>query len=128
MEHKNAEVIKAWADGKTIQFQNWINHQWEDYKLPESDDIGDIGGPWDSLNCNWRIKPKEPEVEVKYASVGVFEHHGKQLHFIGSCNEHLIEDEYITDRLDQDWEVIAQIRLTTDAETGKILAVELMKE
>ena len=59
--HKHAEVIKAWADGKTIQF-----------KAKDSDE-------WDDANCNsaskhlmfytdyfYRIKPEEV---VDYALV-----------------------------------------------------------
>jgi hypothetical protein len=45
--HKHAEIIKAWADGMTIQF--WDNDAWEDC-------TSDAGPSW-NYEAKYRIKP-----------------------------------------------------------------------
>lgn len=60
--HKNAEVIKAWADGRPIQYKDikLPQYMWATYaRVPES-----AWGPWNSDNryTEWRIKPET----VKY--------------------------------------------------------------
>lgn len=45
--HKHAEVIKAWADGATIQFKR-INGDWQD-----------ISDPLWTPMCSYRVKPVE---------------------------------------------------------------------
>lgn len=53
--HKYAEVIKAWADGKEIQYRvnSSLNSTWNDYTNKLS--TPDFGG----LSTEWRIKPKK---------------------------------------------------------------------
>lgn len=49
--HKWAEVIKAWADRKTVQYRLSSNDEWFDYvsyNLPDFDDA----------LLEWRIKPE----------------------------------------------------------------------
>jgi hypothetical protein len=59
--HPNAEIIKAWADGKAIQFQSMDTGKWIDLGGP--DDADPHVMPWDSTLCNWRVKP-EPKPDV----------------------------------------------------------------
>lgn len=58
--HKNAEVIKAWADGKAIQWQtscgDWIDFL--DYAH---------SGPWNDYTQVWRIKPEPKKGWVRVA-------------------------------------------------------------
>lgn len=54
--HPNAEIIKAWADGKVIQFYDGFG--WVDF------DNARHNGPWFStVSINWRVKP-EPKPDV----------------------------------------------------------------
>lgn len=47
--HKHAELIKAWADGATIQWRNTYNPDWADITYPS----------WNTENwVEYRIKPK----------------------------------------------------------------------
>lgn len=65
--HKNAEVIKAWADGKVIQWLNlWPNMpgEWEDF-----DEIKHLG-PWCNKSIVWRIKPEPKKGWVRVAEHG----------------------------------------------------------
>lgn len=47
--HKHAEIIKAWAEGHQIQWQD-CKQLWHDVKKPD----------WD-VHTNYRVKPAEPE-------------------------------------------------------------------
>jgi len=52
--HPNAEVIKAWADGKEIERYHLTLSRWVKF----IDGGGVYGGPWhDSDPTTWRIKP-----------------------------------------------------------------------
>lgn len=48
--HKHAEVIKAWADGKAIQWKHM--GPWCDFDSPKF-------GPWNNPNIEWRVKPEK---------------------------------------------------------------------
>lgn len=48
--HKYANVIKAWADGETIQWTNSELHFWIDLDQDKTPDFN-------SSELNWRIKP-----------------------------------------------------------------------
>lgn len=51
--HKWAEVIKAWADGKTIEYRATDREEWQTYTQTGS------FGPWKCLDYyEWRIKPE----------------------------------------------------------------------
>ena len=65
MKHKHAELIKAWADGATIQYRHW-GSDWKDSRSPT----------WD-VNWEYRIKPEEkkPVVMWKWA----YKSHGSWL-------------------------------------------------
>jgi hypothetical protein len=49
--HKHVEVIKAWADGALIQFRTGSDSPWMDV----------VGDPVWNGNCDYRVKPAEPE-------------------------------------------------------------------
>jgi hypothetical protein len=53
--HKHAELIKAWADGHTIQTQSKIDGSWWDQDDPE----------WDE-GYEYRIKPAEKQPDVRW--------------------------------------------------------------
>lgn len=56
--HKWAEVIKAWADGKTVQVKGGIFYpEWTDY--PELD----ISPNFNSPVFAWRVKPENIVIE-----------------------------------------------------------------
>lgn len=59
--HKHAELIKAWADGATIQFHNSIVGKWFDCKDNEPE--------WIS-NLEYRIKPEPSDLEKYGVEVG----------------------------------------------------------
>lgn len=50
--HKHAEIIKAWADGETIQWRGNLGNDLTDWK----DWLPDISPSWDSLVL-FRVKP-----------------------------------------------------------------------
>lgn len=67
--HKYAEVIKAWADGKPIQFRISELGDWEDYH-PEQLRNSNASAlfypfhvPRFDLNFEWRVKPENTIVE-----------------------------------------------------------------
>jgi len=49
--HKHAEVIKAWAEGETIEFLNSFTKQWGKVE----------GNPSWLVDTEYRIKPKEQQ-------------------------------------------------------------------
>lgn len=64
--HKWAEVVKAWADGKPIQYKylDWKDSEWKDNDMPlPRFDIGDL---------EWRVKPEPVETYhfVEYMGEG----------------------------------------------------------
>lgn len=66
--HRWAEVIKAWADGKTVQFRSTVipEYGWQDYCA------GQGGfGPWYSAETyEWRIKPESQTAWVALSRDG----------------------------------------------------------
>ena len=53
MKHKHADLIKQWADGAEVQYQNIDG--WHDIKNSSSD-----------VTLNWRIKPEEKKPVVRW--------------------------------------------------------------
>lgn len=49
--HKYAEVIKAWADGKDVQYKHEDEEKWTDY-------VDGNGLGFQHPNFLWRIKPE----------------------------------------------------------------------
>lgn len=56
MKHKHCDIIKAWADGASIQHYSKKDGRWIDNARPT----------W-SLDCEWRIKPNEEFLKYKVA-------------------------------------------------------------
>ena len=54
MAHRNAEAIKAWADGHEIQYN--AHGVWYTYSF--SAQSGDLG-PWGDVYFEWRVAPKK---------------------------------------------------------------------
>lgn len=70
--HKNAEVIKAWADGKEIQYR------FEDGKWHDFEHCG-TAGPWISDSPQWRIKPQKRELWLNVRADGkAFDHPSRE--------------------------------------------------
>ena len=55
--HKHAELIKAWADGATIQMKSKVDGGWWDVPFNNPD--------WDE-NYEYRIKPEEKKPVVRW--------------------------------------------------------------
>lgn len=56
--HKWADVIKAWADGKPIQWKSRYTEIWESF----DDKVQKVTPPFGASDIEWRIKPET----VKY--------------------------------------------------------------
>lgn len=57
--HKHADVIHAWADGRTIQFKSTLDYDWHDYR---------IGLPhFNEEDTEWRIKPDIKDFNYRVA-------------------------------------------------------------
>jgi hypothetical protein len=98
--HKHAELIKAWADGYTIQYKD--GYGWWDWDYPD----------WDG-DDEYRIKPEQKPDYSRY--------------IVGSetSNDWY---EFSARQLDENLGVIKpQIKITFDGETGKIKSVEVLK-
>lgn len=69
--HKWSEVIKAWADGKPIQFKNPKGlDEWCDLGIGE--DVPDFGSPI----FEWRVKPENVVVEENVYILKTITEHG----------------------------------------------------
>lgn len=98
--HKWAEIIKAWADGKPIQYKylDWKDSEWKDNDMPlPRFDIGDL---------EWRVKPKNIVVKTNIVyEIDSFTGWGK---------------------LVQDTGVKPNIRFEFDPETLKLVKAEMI--
>lgn len=95
--HKHAELIKAWADGATIQSRVKYQDKWEDDCLPS----------WDTaLDIEYRIKPEPKPDVVKYGLV--------------------MFNETATP-FTKDYQRNDNIKLTWDGETGELKSAEVLK-
>lgn len=92
--HKNSEVIKAWAEGKTVQSRRINTSRWFDFT--NSNDFG----PWEGDPAyEWRVKTdtvKPATVKVRYR-VGIFD-----FDFDSSYGRHLGTIQ--TDAAAKEWE------------------------
>lgn len=61
MKHKHYDLIVAWANGEPVQHYSEKDNKWIDNTRPT----------W-SLECEWRIKPKEEFLKYK---VALFRYH-----------------------------------------------------
>lgn len=97
--HKWAEVIKAWADGKTVEYlpPNWPDNGWYVIPVPRWDIAGD-----------YRIKPEDRVVINKHF---VTDAHGPLLIFNGQEGERQCQE----------------VEWTIDPTTNRIIGVKLVK-
>jgi len=99
--HKNAALIKAWADGAKIQWYDSSprEHRWKD--CPEYFDWG--------ATCEFRIKP-EPKPDYVYFAT------------FDTAEGQKVLDSSITS-----WKsAMDSLRLTFDGETGKLKSAEVI--
>jgi len=94
--HKNAEIIKAWADGAQIEYLGIGSASvWESVTNPRWDGYGE-----------YRIKPEpKPDVVEQYVAKGYTKYSGV--------------------RVAEHWER-ENLKLTFDGETGKLKAAEVI--
>jgi hypothetical protein len=91
--HKHAEVIHAWADGKTVQHYSAINEKWIDLN-PEMRN-------WKADDYEYRIKPTEKVVrwlwlskqygDIWYMSTTYMTEPQAQYHFDGGIQYQKLE-------------------------------------
>jgi hypothetical protein len=97
--HKHAELIKAWADGATIQWVGAVKHGgekvWMDIENPD----------WESEE--YRIKP-EPKPDWCM--------------YLKRIDEHTWTEYLPTDNIQK-----GKVKLTFDGETGELKSAEVLK-
>ena len=98
--HKHAELIKAWADGETIEVSAG-SHIWRVIQTPE----------WCS-DAQYRIKPEQKPDVVYY---GVYNPE--------DARTRVVELEFCFTRLNDEGD---HIKLTFDGETGKLKSAEVL--
>lgn len=97
---KNAEIIKAWADGAQIQ---WYDNSIREHRWKDCPEYFDWGAP-----VSFRIKP-EPKPDYVY--YGVFEMDGAMI--LKSCFTKINNSG-------------DELKLTFDGETGKLKSAEVL--
>lgn len=100
--HKHAELIKAWADGAEIEWQDKLSGNWF---TADTD-----GAVYWSPYTNYRIKPEPKPDVVMYCGVAEYCRHNSWLLEITPTHE-------INDNL----------KLTFDGETGELKSAEVLK-
>lgn len=100
--HVHAEIIKAWADGETIQFRNGRG-DWYDLKQEDT--------PGFHVCYEYRIKP-EPKPDITYFGCA------KEL-----CNDHHLAFSKFTTNTFPSYD---NLKLTFDGETGKLKSAEVI--
>lgn len=118
-----AEEIKAWADGKVIQWEAYAG-RWIDF-----DDL-EHQGPWGDNTCKWRIKPEPKKGWVRVAEHGesgcrwvvkLSEHGGKSEAEI-EARPHFIR--WLSPRLDFDYpEDYERVEMCRESETALRAAI-----
>lgn len=101
--HKHAEILRAIADGKEVQFRNRGGSRWFD---PE------YGNPIANPELEWRVKPEPKPDIVTYANVGSY--NGKYS---------VLTDAYP----DKATLTYPNLRLTFDGETGRLKKAEVLE-
>lgn len=101
-EHKHAEVLRAIADGKVVQWQSRADGSWNDRQS--------LVNPLCEDFLNWRVKPEPKPDVVRY--LPAYKNTG-YVSFEKSASIH--------------GEAIGHVRLTIDGETGKLKSVEIVE-
>lgn len=110
--HKHAEVLRAIADGKTVQFLS-PNGVWRDAEFKPYTPIHHEG-----VNFEWRIKPEPKPDSVQYMNVYKT---GKGFGCTTSNAKTLSQCEKASGDF-----LRGRIKLVIDGETGKLKSAEVM--
>jgi len=105
--HKNAEILRAIADGKDVQWSKNGGHTWGDYR-----NDGSGYDPLTNLDILWRIKPEPKPDVVMYVGMNFPK---------GADNAYIAREEYFVNH----WPSVLKVIL--DGETGKPKAAEVLK-
>lgn len=100
--HKHAEVLRAIADGKTVQWRSdaeWHDAEFEPYT------------PMSKLNLEWRVKPEPKPDVVAYIGIDNRESYSETFRDCLSYVDH--------------WN--SQVKFIFDGETGKLKSAEVLK-
>ena len=111
--HKHSEVIKAWADGITVQERVMRCGEWQEWK----DVVSHAPTFWTDSCYQFRIKPKPDRI--------VYAHVHKRGHYSAE----------ITTTCEHNWNeegkpcytLPANVKFTFDGETGQLKSVEIVK-
>lgn len=98
--HIHSEMIKAWAEGSTIQV--WAN-DWYDITNP----------PW-ILSDKYRVKPEPKPDSIITGRATVHKHDGDDIGRFGTFSEYSHHSD--------------NLKLTFDGETGKLKAAEVINK
>ena len=103
-EHKHAEVLRAIADGKVVQWQSNYDNEWSDL-------MGRMN-PISDSHLNWRVKPEPKPDVVRYVNVYVGRitalDLGQLYNSVEECNRFNCSD------------AAAIAKFTVNSETGKV--------
>ena len=102
-EHKHAEVLRAIADGKTVQCN--IDGKWVDSWLFHS-----FKDPLTNSDYEWRIKPEPKPDVVRYVNAYLWDGH------------RTIE----TAKKAQSEDIAGRVKIVIDGETGKLKSAEVL--
>lgn len=104
--HKHAEVLRAIADGKQVQWSSpeTCDGCWHDLDV-------DLFNPLANAVLKWRVKPEPKPDVVKYLNLD------KSSHGDNQC--------YISNEPHRHWQI--SIKLVLDGETNEPKSVELVK-
>ena len=102
-EHKHAEVLRAIADGKVVQWK--AGFTWHDYK-PDEDDCS----PLIDDGIEWRVKPEPKPDVVQWV-----------------CSSDTYSWEAYSCKQSKEFGSFDQIKIVRDGETGKLKSAEIVE-
>jgi hypothetical protein len=117
MKHKHAELIKAWADGATIEKKEILCKFTynEEPRVVETKWVEELNPMW-VLNEEYRIKPREDWTEERTLFWN------KAVQFIEYAT---IRKEWLKDG--NHYQPLGNFVITFDGETGKLKSAEVIK-
>lgn len=109
--HKHADVIKAWADGATVQVKGYYTDQWKT--------ISDCETPVWHSELEYRVKPEPKPDVITYACIkGMCEHRRPDVICSSNNNWNLDCRPSYTNK--------ANVKFTFDGETGELKKAEVI--
>ncbi len=103
-EHKHAEVLRAIADGKDVQWQSMSDGSWNDRR--------GIFNPIVDCHNNWRVKP-EPKPDV--------------VRYVAASSQWTGWTDIATAKQGSYGDAKNICKLTFEADTGKLKSVEIVE-